>query len=209
MFHRTEQMGYHINESPLCRVDASTSGPSRHACPPNTLRGSNNRPALASMRLSDPISTMNVSPQAFLVRHLRCGPWRSAMTIIERALELVTNGSHLGLGSGHASQAFVKALGERLRTGRLRVRAVPTSEETADFGPAGGHTVADPCGGWNPGPDRRWGGRGDPQLDLIKGYGRDLVARRSSLLPPSGWSSSWATRSLSHNWACAANCRSR
>ena len=41
------------------------------------------------------------------------------MTIIERALELVTDDSRIGLGSGHAAQAFVKALGERIRTGQL------------------------------------------------------------------------------------------
>ena len=41
------------------------------------------------------------------------------MTIIERALELVPDGSRIGLGSGRAAQAFVKALGERVREGRL------------------------------------------------------------------------------------------
>ncbi len=55
------------------------------------------------------------------------------MTIIERALELVSNGSGIGLGSGHAAQAFVKALGERIRNGQLRVQGVPTSEETANL----------------------------------------------------------------------------
>ena len=39
------------------------------------------------------------------------------MTIIERALEWVQNGSRIGLGSGRAAQAFVKALGERVRAG--------------------------------------------------------------------------------------------
>ena len=39
------------------------------------------------------------------------------MTIIERALELVPNGSRIGLGSGRAAQAFVQALGERVRAG--------------------------------------------------------------------------------------------
>src|SRR5262249_31869697 len=53
------------------------------------------------------------------------------MTIVERALELVPNGSRIGLGSGRAAQAFVKALGERLRNGSFHVHGVPTSEETA------------------------------------------------------------------------------
>ena len=55
------------------------------------------------------------------------------MTIIERALDLVTNDSRVGLGSGHAAQAFVRALGERVRRGCLRVQGVPTSEETASL----------------------------------------------------------------------------
>jgi ribose 5-phosphate isomerase A len=53
------------------------------------------------------------------------------MTIVERALELVADRSRIGLGSGRAAQAFVKALGERIRNGRLCVEGVPTSEETA------------------------------------------------------------------------------
>ena len=36
------------------------------------------------------------------------------MTIIERALELVPNGSRIGLGSGRAAQAFVAYARERL-----------------------------------------------------------------------------------------------
>ncbi|MGO8750032.1 MAG: hypothetical protein ACLQNE_29140 [Thermoguttaceae bacterium] len=55
------------------------------------------------------------------------------MTIIERASDLVTNVSRVGLGSGHAAQAFVRALGERVRRGRLRVHGMPTSEETASL----------------------------------------------------------------------------
>jgi ribose 5-phosphate isomerase A len=55
------------------------------------------------------------------------------MTIVERALELVANDSRVGLGSGHAAQAFVRAVGERARSGLLRVYGVPTSEETASL----------------------------------------------------------------------------
>jgi hypothetical protein len=52
------------------------------------------------------------------------------MTIVERALELVMNGSRIGLGSGRAARTFVEALGERVRNGRLHVYGVPTSDET-------------------------------------------------------------------------------
>ena len=100
------------------------------------------------------------------------------MTIIERALELVTDGSRIGLGSGRAAQAFVKALGERIRNRRLRVYGVPTSEETArvcmrevipllELADAG---VLDLT---VDGADEV-----DPNLDLIKGYGRALVREK-------------------------------
>ena len=47
------------------------------------------------------------------------------MTIIERALDLVTTDSRVGLGSGHASQAFVRALGERIRNGGVPLCLAP------------------------------------------------------------------------------------
>ena len=54
-----------------------------------------------------------------------------SITIAERALQLVPDHSRIGLGSGRAAQAFVRALGERVRLGGLRVSGVPTSDETA------------------------------------------------------------------------------
>lgn len=54
------------------------------------------------------------------------------MTNVEKALELVTDGMTLGLGSGHAAERFVVALGERVRAG-LKVRGVPTSRATAEL----------------------------------------------------------------------------
>jgi len=100
------------------------------------------------------------------------------MTIIERALELVSNSSRLGLGSGHAAQAFVKALGERIRNGQLRVQGVPTSEETANLARQEGIllltlTEAGILDLTVDGADEV-----DPNLDLIKGYGRALVREK-------------------------------
>jgi ribose 5-phosphate isomerase A len=100
------------------------------------------------------------------------------MTIVERALELVPNASRIGLGSGRAAQAFVKALGERIRNGRLRVQGVPTSEETASLARQEGIpllTLAE-TGILDltvDGADEV-----DPNLDLIKGYGRALVREK-------------------------------
>ncbi|HKI36210.1 MAG TPA: ribose-5-phosphate isomerase RpiA [Gemmataceae bacterium] len=47
-----------------------------------------------------------------------------------KALDYVPDGARVGLGTGHAAEAFVHALAERVRQG-LRVRGVPSSEETA------------------------------------------------------------------------------
>jgi ribose 5-phosphate isomerase A len=100
------------------------------------------------------------------------------MTIAERALEMVVADSTIGLGSGRAAQAFVQALGERVRGGTLRIRGVPTSNETAELarkvgvplvtlGEAGVLDVT------VDGADEV-----DPNLDLIKGYGRALVREK-------------------------------
>ncbi|HEY8923001.1 MAG TPA: ribose-5-phosphate isomerase RpiA [Polyangia bacterium] len=48
-----------------------------------------------------------------------------------RALELVQSGTTVGLGSGRAASAFIRALGERVRAGALNVRAVASSEASA------------------------------------------------------------------------------
>jgi ribose 5-phosphate isomerase A len=100
------------------------------------------------------------------------------MTIMERALEMVADGARIGLGSGHAAQAFIKILGERVRNGKLRVYAVPTSEETATLArleriPELTLKEAGVLDMTVDGADEV-----DPQLDLIKGYGRALVREK-------------------------------
>jgi len=55
----------------------------------------------------------------------------AAMALLaERALAEVRDGAVVGLGSGRAASAFVRALGERVRAG-FRARGVPTSHDTA------------------------------------------------------------------------------
>lgn len=100
------------------------------------------------------------------------------MTIVERALELVTTDSTIGLGSGRAAQAFVRALGERVRDGKLRVRGVPTSQETAELATQIGVPLvalgdAGVLDATFDGADEV-----DPKLNLIKGYGRALVREK-------------------------------
>jgi ribose 5-phosphate isomerase A len=96
---------------------------------------------------------------------------------VDKALALLPDGGVIGLGSGQAASAFVRALGQRVRQG-LNVRAVPTSDATAslatelgiplttleevehlDLAVDGADEVA-------------------PNLDLIKGLGGALVREK-------------------------------
>jgi ribose 5-phosphate isomerase A len=100
------------------------------------------------------------------------------VTVYERALELVPDGAVIGLGSGRAAWAFVGLLGERVRSGRLRVRGVSASEETAHVAvqhgvPLVGLDEAGELAVTVDGADEV-----DPALDLIKGYGRALVREK-------------------------------
>jgi len=100
------------------------------------------------------------------------------MTIAERALEMVPDGSRIGLGSGRAAQAFVKALGERVRNGRLHVHGVPTSEETASLARQEGIPLLTLAEAGILEMTIDGADEVDPNLDLIKGYGRALVREK-------------------------------
>jgi ribose 5-phosphate isomerase A len=99
------------------------------------------------------------------------------MTNSERALEQVSEGSVVGLGTGHAATAFVRALGERVRAG-FRIRGVPTSEATAQLARELGIELAaiDDV----PTIDLTVDGADefDPDLNLIKGYGGALLREK-------------------------------
>lgn len=56
-------------------------------------------------------------------------PLTDAAPLALRALDFVPDGSIVGLGTGHAAEAFLLALATRVRGG-LRVRGVPTSSST-------------------------------------------------------------------------------
>ncbi len=100
------------------------------------------------------------------------------MTIVERALELVPGDSRIGLGSGRAAQAFVRALGERVQRGRLRVQGVPTSEETASLARQVGIPLLNLAEAGELDLTVDGADEFDPNLDLIKGYGRALVREK-------------------------------
>lgn len=98
-------------------------------------------------------------------------------TIFERALEYVVDGSVVGLGSGRAANRFTESLGARVRAG-LNVRGVATSRATAELAAK----VGVPLVSLEPGMQLSVAVDGadevDPQLDLIKGYGRAMLRER-------------------------------
>jgi ribose 5-phosphate isomerase A len=100
------------------------------------------------------------------------------VTIYERALELVPDGAVIGLGSGRAAWAFVRLLGERVRSGRLSVRGVPTSDETARIAAESGVSLVSLGDAGELAVTVDGADEVDPHLDLIKGYGRALVREK-------------------------------
>lgn len=99
------------------------------------------------------------------------------MTTAERALEYVNDGDVVGLGTGRAASAFVRALSTRIRAG-LRIRGVPTSEATLELArnldiPLTTLDSVDTIDVAVDGADEV-----DPQLNLIKGYGGALVREK-------------------------------
>jgi ribose 5-phosphate isomerase A len=99
------------------------------------------------------------------------------MTIYERALEFVHAGDVVGLGSGHASAEFIKELGARVRAG-LAVRGVPTSRASEELARQAGIPLVPLAEGMPLALDVDGANEVDPNLDLIKGYGRALVREK-------------------------------
>lgn len=100
------------------------------------------------------------------------------MTIYEKALEFIKSGDVVGLGSGRASTAFIKLLGEKVKAG-FKVQGVPTSEDSASLARSLNIPLVSLEGALGniscaiDGADEV-----DPNLNLIKGYGRALVREK-------------------------------
>jgi len=100
-----------------------------------------------------------------------------AAALATEALRHVAAGQIVGLGTGHAATAFVRALGARVAAG-LDVRGVPTSEATAALAKSLGIKLL--------GPDDveaidvavDGADEVDPHANLIKGYGGALLREK-------------------------------
>lgn len=94
-----------------------------------------------------------------------------------QAIELITDGARVGLGSGRAASVFIAQLGARRREG-LRVSGVPTSQVSAYDARRAGIPLIELGAG---GPlDLTVDGADEvaPNLDLVKGRGGALVRER-------------------------------
>ena len=93
------------------------------------------------------------------------------------ALELVRDGTAVGLGTGRAAAVFIARLGARVRQG-LRVSGVATSNESARLATAAGIPLVDLSEELE--LDLTVDGADEvaPNLDLVKGWGGALVRER-------------------------------
>lgn len=99
-------------------------------------------------------------------------------TVATRALDFITDGTRIGLGSGRTTEAFLHLLAERVRGG-LRIRGVPTSQGTARLAESLGIPLDtlepdEPLDVTIDGADEVERGT----LNLIKGWGAALVRER-------------------------------
>lgn len=93
------------------------------------------------------------------------------------ALDLVQDGATVGLGTGRAATAFIRALGERVKDG-LRISGVATSSDSAATATEVGIPLLDLNESLS--LDLTVDGADEvaPNLDLIKGWGGALVRER-------------------------------
>jgi ribose 5-phosphate isomerase A len=99
------------------------------------------------------------------------------MTIYERAIDFIREGDVVGLGSGRASTEFIKLLGARVKAG-FKVRGVPTSEASAKLATELGIPLLTVEQGMPIAVTVDGADEVDPNLDLIKGYGRALIREK-------------------------------
>jgi ribose 5-phosphate isomerase A len=94
-----------------------------------------------------------------------------------RAVEYVRDGMVVGLGTGSTAKHMVIALGERVRAG-MRLRGVPTSNETAVLARQQGIELTDADHAWVIDVAIDGADQVDPDFNLIKGGGGALLKEK-------------------------------
>lgn len=90
------------------------------------------------------------------------------------ALRFVKPGQRLGLGTGRAASAFIRALGER----HIAVRGVPTSNASEQLARSVGIEIVTLAQAAKLDADFDGADEVDPRLNLIKGYGGAMVREK-------------------------------
>jgi ribose 5-phosphate isomerase A len=94
-----------------------------------------------------------------------------------KAVEYVQDGMVIGLGTGSTAKHMIQALGERIRQG-LKIRGVPTSQDTADLARSWGIPLIESDNTWTLDLAIDGADQVDPQLCLIKGGGGALLKEK-------------------------------
>lgn len=95
------------------------------------------------------------------------------------ALTFVRSGMRLGLGSGSTSHAFIRALGERVRAGALRIEGIATSKDSEELARGFGIPLIQPARGLRLDLAIDGADEIDPELALIKGGGGALLREKA------------------------------
>lgn len=93
------------------------------------------------------------------------------------AVEYVRDGMVVGLGTGSTAKHMVIALGEKVRAG-MRLRGVPTSEETATLARQAGIILIDTDNRWEIDVAIDGADQVDPAFNLVKGGGGALLKEK-------------------------------
>jgi ribose 5-phosphate isomerase A len=99
-------------------------------------------------------------------------------TVAEAALRWVRSGMLLGLGTGSTSHWFIKALGERVRSGELRVEGIATSRDSEQLARESGIPLIASRRGLVLDLDIDGADEIAPDLSLIKGGGGALLREK-------------------------------
>jgi ribose 5-phosphate isomerase A len=94
-----------------------------------------------------------------------------------KAVEFVQDGMIVGLGTGSTAKHMIVALGEKVRAG-MRVRGVPTSQETAALARHSGIALIDSENRWDIDVAIDGADQVDPAYNLIKGGGGALLKEK-------------------------------
>src|SRR5260370_7281283 len=93
----------------------------------------------------------------------------------EYARRLVKPGHTIGLGTGRAASAFIRALG----ASKIDVRGVPTSTPAEELGRSVGIPIVTLAEAGKIDTDFDGADEVDPKLNLIKGYGGALARQKN------------------------------